>query len=634
MDKVRIIVLCLFAIVTGNQLPLADQGLVNYIAENLDVKYDVISNFVDGRRSFTSKITLKNTGNQPIPLEKWEIYFFAIRLVQPNAFPYENGLVLSDCKMKLFHVAGSLYKLHPMQNFLLSKQESVYCELVMKYWQSAITDTMPNWYVASDGMKPRDIISTQGEGLSFIGPFNRPEQYKRYTDDGWQPFSPEKRYDLNAAMTLIPDKSPKPLIPTPVEIKLKSGKVTIDSAWMVLNSTQFYQETVLIADLFNISIRSEKPNIKYIEIVNASDLDFLSQSETQNEAYSIGITTNAIHISATTRIGVFYAYQTLKSLATGGKILPVGNIKDQPRFAYRGLHLDVGRNFHTKETVLKILDTMSMFKLNKFHFHLTEDEGWRLEIPGLPELTKVGSKRCHDLKEDTCLMPQLGSGSLEGDIGSGFYTVEDYKEMLRYASERHIQVIPEFDMPGHCRAGIKAMEARFRKYLSYGNETAAREYLMTDFSDTTHYLTVQWFTDNAINICMNSTQTFIRYLIESIINLHKDIQPLQIYHFGGDEVAGAWIDSPECQKFLERKNLHNTTELKKYFAQAMAKMTDNRGLTAAAWADGLMIEGHTPYNISDLPTKKSIIAYNWDNLWERGHGDKAYKLANAGYKVN
>ncbi|XP_061190881.1 beta-hexosaminidase-like [Saccostrea echinata] len=632
MDQVRILLLLVFAVVTGNQLPLGDQSLVDYIAETLDVKFDVISNFVDERRTFTSKLTLKNTGSQPITPEKWEIYFFAIRLVQPNEFPYDDGLQLNDCKMKLFHVAGSLYKLCPMRDFLLSKKDSTYCELDMKYWQSATTDTMPNWYVVSEGMKPRDIISTQGEGLSFVGPFNKPEQYKRYTDDDWQPFSPEVRYDLNAAMT-IHDKSPKPLIPTPVEIEIKSGNVTIDSAWIVLNSSKFYHETVRIAGLFNISIQADKPKIKYIEIVKSHGLDLLSQSETQNEAYSIEITSETIHISATTRIGAFYAYQTLKSLATGGKLLPLGTIKDQPRFAYRGMHLDVGRNFHTKATVLKILDTMAMYKLNKFHFHLTEDEGWRLEIPGLPELTKVGSKRCHDLKEDKCLMPQLGSGSSEGGIGSGFYTVEDYKEILRYANDRHIQVIPEFDMPGHCRAGIKAMEAKFQKYLSYGNETAAREYLMTDFSDNTHYLTVQWFTDNAINICMESTETFIRYLIDSIINLHKDIQPLEIYHFGGDEVAGAWIESPECREFLKRKGLHKTTELKKYFAQSMAKMTDVKGLQVAAWADGLMIEGQTPYNISDFPTKQSIIAYNWDNLWERGHGDKAYKLANAGYKV-
>lgn len=135
--------------------------------------------------------------------------------------------------------------------------------------------------------------------------------------------------------------------------------------------------------------------------------------------------------------------------------------------------------------------------------------------------------------EEECLLPQLGSGSNGCKLGCGFYTVEDYKEILRYANARHIEVIPEIDMPGHCRAGIKAMEARYRKYMNYGNETAAREFLLTDFADKTQYLSVQLFTDNAINICMDSTKVFIRYIIRAIKEMHSDIQPLKVYHFGG-----------------------------------------------------------------------------------------------------
>ena len=147
--------------------------------------------------------------------------------------------------------------------------------------------------------------------------------------------------------------------------------------------------------------------------------------------------------------------------------------------------------------------------------------------------SKAGSKRCHDPMEEECLLPQLGSGSEDCKLGCGYYTVEDYKEILRHANDRHIEVIPEVDMPGHCRAGIKAMEARFRKYMKYGNETAAREFLMTDFDDKSEYLSVQIFTDNAINVCMNSTTAFIRYIIKALKEMHKEIQPLRVYHFGG-----------------------------------------------------------------------------------------------------
>lgn len=275
---------------------------------------------------------------------------------------------------------------------------------------------------------------------------------------------------------------------------------------------------------------------------------------------------------------------------------------------------------------------MAMYKLNKFHFHLTEDEGWRLEIPGLPELTEMGSKRCHDPIEEECILPQLGSGSNGCKLGCGFYTVEEYKEILRYANARHIEVIPEIDMPGHCRAGVKAMEARYRKYMNYGNETAAREFLLTDFADKSQYLSVQLFTDNAINVCMDSTKVFIRYIIRAIKEMHADIQPLKVYHFGGDEIAGAWKDSPECQTLVSNSAIKDVSELKKYFAHMMSQLTSDEALVVAAWGDGLK-EGLTPFNRSEFPGQRDVIAYNWENVWEWGQGDKAYKLANAGYKV-
>lgn len=128
-------------------------------------------------------------------------------------------------------------------------------------------------------------------------------------------------------------------------------------------------------------------------------------------------------------------------------------------------------------------------------------------------------------------------------------------EILRYANDRNIQVIPEIDMPGHCRAGIKALEARYRKYMKIGNEVEANKYLLTDFADKTQYLTVQWFSDNAINICLNSTAVFIRHLITSLIEMHQDIQPLNIYHFGGKLNAVSCCYICVCLRSIELHKL-------------------------------------------------------------------------------
>lgn len=155
-----------------------------------------------------------------------------------------------------------------------------------------------------------------------------------------------------------------------------------------------------------MTIRSTKPQEKFIDITEQHDLNPLNVSTSVNEAYLIQISSQYITVSARAKAGMFYAYQTLKSIHQDGKSLPLCVIKDQPRFAYRGMHLDVGRNFFSKEEILKILETMAMYKLNKFHFHLTEDEGWRLEIPGIPELTEVYTeyvKLCRCVLEPRCL---------------------------------------------------------------------------------------------------------------------------------------------------------------------------------------------------------------------------------------
>lgn len=140
----------------------------------------------------------------------------------------------------------------------------------------------------------------------------------------------------------------------------------------------------------------------------------------------------------------------------------------------------------------------------------------------------MGSKRCHDVKEETCLGSQLGSGPGTGNSGSGFYNVNDYREILQYAEERHVEVIPEFDMPGHGHAAIKAMQARQKKFAAVGQDNEANKYLLSDPLDTSKYLSVQFFTDNAINPCLESTYEFLELVVSSVKHMHHDIQPLKV----------------------------------------------------------------------------------------------------------
>ena len=227
-----------------------------------------------------------------------------------------------------------------------------------------------------------------------------------------------------------------------------------------------------------------------------------------------------------------------------------------------------------------------------------------------------------------CLIPQLGSGPYQNSSGSGYLTMQDYKDILEYAKTRHIEVIPEVDSPGHARAAIMAMEARFRKYNN--NLTEANRYRLIDYSDTSRYFSVQMFNDNAMNPCIESTYTFIEKVVTEIKNLHDSVgHPMKIFHFGGDEVAKtAWLNSTACQDLNISKS-----DLKKLFAEKVANITNNLELNMAGWEDGLHAGKNMPFD-RNLFKNSQILSNAWDNVWEWGAAGRAHTYANAGYQVN
>ena len=302
-------------------------------------------------------------------------------------------------------------------------------------------------------------------------------------------------------------------------------------------------------------------------------------------------------------------------------------VTDKPRFTYRGMHLDVARNFHSKSSIIKLLDQMAAYKLNVLHLHLSDDEGWRVEIEGLPELTEIGGFRCHDLEENNCLLPQLGSGPNRKADVNGFYSKADFIEILQAAKARHIEILPSFDMPGHARSAIKAMEARYRHYMAKGQKSQAEEYLLTDFNDKTQYRSIQNYNDNTINVCMPSAYRFVEKVVDELSTLYQQAGlTMDKYHLGGDESPGAWLESPVCSKLLsERKQLHpNNPNLGGYFIERISNMLASKGIEPAGWNDGL---DHT--NPDNMPKVQSHIwALLPDNATQLTH-----KHLNQGWDV-
>jgi hexosaminidase len=370
-----------------------------------------------------------------------------------------------------------------------------------------------------------------------------------------------------------------------------------------------------------------------------------------DEAYSLTILPNeGIEIVGSDPAGVFYGIESLR------KLLPIdaykhqseqieieaAHIEDAPRFPYRGLHLDVARNFQSSQSVEKLLDLMAFYKLNRLHMHLTDDEGWRIEIKRLPELTDVGARRGHTLDEQDRLIPSQGSGPFPNAAkspGSGFYSQKDFAEILRYAQARHIAVIPEIDFPGHARAAIKSMEVRYRRALAHG-ESNAEEFLLTEPGDASTYESVQMWRDNVADVGRDSTYRFLGVVFDELSEIYKSAGvPLTSIHLGGDEVPdGAWAKSPACDRIELDANLKTSRrgQLELHFLNRGSQLVAGRAIRPACWEDCLLLETEHDKFAGDTRRaagKPIPIAYVWNNVWGWGREDAAYRLANAGFDV-
>jgi len=280
-----------------------------------------------------------------------------------------------------------------------------------------------------------------------------------------------------------------------------------------------------------------------------------------DEGYRLSVKTSEVVITAPQPAGVFYGIQTLRQLIHKDfPAIPCMEIEDQPRFSWRGMHLDVARNFMPKAFILKFLDQLAFHKLNVFHWHLTDDQGWRIEIKKYPKLTEVGSKR-----KDTMLT--YDPPTYVGKPAEGYYTQNDIREIVAYAKARFIRVMPEIEMPGHVQAAIAA-------YPQLGNSAKAPE------------VSVTYGVLNEILNVDDSTVRFMQDVLAEVIQLF----PSQFIHIGGDEVPKtAWENSPRAQALMKQRGLKNEEELQSWFIHRMDRWLASRGRRMVGWDE--ILEG-------------------------------------------
>jgi hexosaminidase len=580
----------------------------------LQLRWELVGDSITNDQGVSrAAFILTNRDAKPLPPSGWAIYFSALHSPRPGSVG--DGFTSED-------LTGDLHRLVPAAGFTgLAPGASVRIEY--------LTDPLLNRsfvpkgpYIVFDNAK--DVGVSLNDFVAL--PFERPPQ-----GEGRDPrvVSPENQFALDSVIRDVPASELPPVFPTPVEVTREAGALRLTAMPPVAAPEALRNEAAFAAEYlrpyFGGTQKGAVPPVR-LELGPVA-------GQTSPEAYSLVVDpVQGLRIVGVSPAGVFYGLQSLRSLLAGptpraGLVLPAIRVVDAPRFGYRGFMLDVARNFQPKPAVLRTLDLLARYKINVFHLHLTEDEGWRIEIPSLPELTALGARRGHTLDSGSHLPPAFGSGpDVDRPWGSGFFSRADYVEILRYAAARHIEVLPELEMPGHARAAIKAMQA---------NE----QYRLNDPDDRSVYTSAQGYHDNVMNPVLESTYRFIERVVGDLVAIHHDAGvPLRHIHVGGDEVpAGVWQGSPAVQAYLKAHDLTSVDELWFVFYGRVEQILKAQGLLPSGWEEIAVRKTQRAGRPTSIPNpgfaERGWRAYVWNNVPGGGAEDLAYRLANGGYDV-
>lgn len=362
------------------------------------------------------------------------------------------------------------------------------------------------------------------------------------------------------------------LIPKPVSFKLRDGSFTISGKTKVkVDSTDSlaFENAAYLVELFN----SKGVSCALESAINDDLLNCIIFTRTScpdslgAEGYMIDVNPKAITIRANQSAGFFYAIQTLRQLMPANfekndfraksLTIPYVVIVDKPRFSWRGLNLDCCRHFMNKDFVKRYIDLLAYHKMNVLHWHLTEDQGWRIEIKKYPKVTEVGAWRTNT----------------DGTVYGGFYTQDDIREVVAYAAKRHVMVVPEIEMPGHSVAALAAYP-----HLSCTGEPLKVETNWGVFKDI---------------YCAGNDSTFI--FLQDVLSEVIELFPSPYIHIGGDEAPKyRWENCPKCRARLKTEKLSNYEELQRYFITRISKFLETKGKTIIGWDE--ILEGGRPHN--------------------------------------
>ena len=567
----------------------------------------------DNRLNVTLDITNK-TNNDISSL--WSLHWNQISaLVDSESIPKNT---------KYEYVAGQSYNILSFGNdYTLKKDETISIDLKQRGGVKRKSDFPMGGFVVTDD----DILN-----VKFINLWQNAKDIQKLDIP-----TANDRFNYNVSNKLLDKSQLDLIIPTPNKIDFFEGQMDLKTKYSInidesLNLNFDFAKS-LMSGVAKIVSNNEEADIKISFIENLT-----------KESYELNIDNNSISIFASDRAGALYGLQSLKQIFLVAKLeeTAIRNLKitDSPKFSYRGMLLDISRNFYGPKKIKQILDYLSFFKINHLDFRLTDDEGWRLEIPGLQELTEVGSKRGYTKDESDNLIPIYGSGpDSNSSPGSGYLSKSEFMDILKYANERNITIIPQISYPSHIRSAIISMNARYQKYMKLGDKGEAEKYLLIDPNDESEYYSAQGFDDNIVCICRESAFNFYEKVIDEVYLMYKEAGvEMKKFGVGADEIPyGAWRKSPLCDKFMEEKSITGDYDaLYQYQQRRIYDKLSSYGLTMTGWDDILLRlteKNQSETQIKDFFKDDDILLFVWNNSWGGGRQDMIYKYANLGYKT-
>ncbi|WP_341840938.1 family 20 glycosylhydrolase [Chitinophaga caseinilytica] len=353
------------------------------------------------------------------------------------------------------------------------------------------------------------------------------------------------------------------VVPAPASVEERTGTLTLQgtSARYFANSETAERMAKLYAAYLdaNFGLKLQKGTMQDAQVIFSDD------DQLPKEGYQLTVTNRKAVVQGH-EAGLFYGLQTLQQISRNktktGLVLPAVTIKDQPRFGYRGVMLDVGRYYLPVPYIKQYIDVIASLKLNRFHWHLTEDQGWRIEIKKYPRLTTVGSQRKETSKG------HLSENKFDGKPHGGFYTQEEVKDIVAYAAERFVTVVPEIEMPGHATAALAS-------YPQLGCTGGPYE------------VSTKWGVHKEV-FCAGNDETFT--FLEDVLTEVLPLFPSQYIHIGGDECPkDRWKQCPKCQARMKALGLKDEHELQSYFIRRMEKFLGSKGRKIIGWDE--ILEG-------------------------------------------